>query len=51
MKRGLRRRGVIKEVKEECYDGDEREGNNIKGINTVFNVSWTNTCYLQVTLS
>ena len=29
---------VIEEVKEECYDGGEREGNNIEGINTVFNV-------------
>ena len=38
VKRGLRRRGVIEEVKEECYDGGEREGNNIKGIKTVFNV-------------
>ena len=36
--RGLRRRGAIEEVKEEYYDGGEREGNNIKGIDTVFNV-------------
>ena len=36
--RGLRRRGAIEEVKEECYDGGEREGININGIHTVFNV-------------
>ena len=38
VKRGLRMRGVIEEVKEECYDGGEREGNYIKGITTVFDV-------------
>ena len=43
--------GVLEEVKEECYDGGDREGSNIKCINTVFNVVCTNTCYLQVTLS
>ena len=36
--RGLRWRGAIEEVKEECYDGGEREGNTIIGINIVFNV-------------
>ena len=36
--RGLRRMGAIEEVKEECYDGGEREGNTIKGIHTEFNV-------------
>ena len=38
VKRGMRRRGVIEEVVEECYNGGERDGNNIKGIHTVFNV-------------
>ena len=36
--RCFRRRGAIEKVKEECYDGGERKGNNIKGINTAFNV-------------
>ena len=36
--RVLRRRGVIEEVKEECYDGGEMKRNIIKCINTVFNV-------------
>ena len=34
----VRDEDAIEEVKEECYDGGEREGYNIKGINTVFNV-------------
>ena len=42
--RGLRRRGAIEEVKEECCDGCESEGNNIKGIHTVFNVIYKSLC-------